>query len=414
MLNSFYSFGIRLFGFSSYVASMFQPKAAAWLEGRTSWRNAFEGFSKVNKLVWIHCASVGEFEQARPIIEKLKAGQPCQVVVTFFSPSGYEVRKNYPLADVVCYLPLDLRSNARSFFDVVKPDVALFIKYDFWFNFMQILNERKIPSAVVSAYLPNNHWLLHFPGSLLVKRLAQFDKLFLQDDQTKLNLEKFEIPNLEVVGDTRVDRVLENKEQDFSSDIIQSFSESHQVVVVGSNWPEDDELLFSTIKESRDLKWIVAPHQIEDKQLSKWRSTLGKDVLFWSEIQDSSYTPELGRKVLLIDSIGLLSKLYRFADLAYVGGGFGAAVHNTLEAAVYHIPVLFGPNNQRFLEIQDLKRLEVGFEITSEHELKQTLKKALSDTDLRNRASHHAESYFSIQKGASVKVLDWVNTVLAN
>lgn len=392
---------------------MVQPKAATWLKGRTSWRDAFVGFSKVNKVVWIHCASVGEFEQARPIIEKLKAKQPCQIVVTFFSPSGYDVRKNYPLADVVCYLPLDLRSNARSFFDVVKPDVALFIKYDFWFNFMQVLNERKIPSAVVSAYLPDNHWLLNFPGSLLVKRLAQFDKLFLQDDQTKLNLENFEIPNLEVVGDTRVDRVLENKEQDFSSDIIESFCGSHQVVVVGSNWPEDDELLFSIIKESQHIKWIVAPHQIEEKQLFKWRNTLGKDVLFWSEIQNFSCTPELGKKVLVIDSIGLLSKLYRFAAVAYIGGGFGAAVHNTLEAAVYHIPVLFGPNNQRFLEIQDLKRLEVGFEVSSEHELKQTLKKALLDTDLRNRVSHNAKSYFAKQKGASIKVVDWVNTVLA-
>lgn len=412
MLNSLYSLGIRFFGFSSYVASIFQPKAALWLKGRTSWRKEYAGFSKLGKVVWIHCASVGEFEQARPIIEKLKAQQQCQIVLTFFSPSGYEVRKNYPLADVVSYLPLDLRSNARSFLDIVKPDVALFIKYDFWFNFMQILQERKIPSAVVSAYLPDHHWLFKFPGSLFVKRLAQFDVLFLQDENTKSNLEKFKIPHLEVVGDTRVDRVLENKEQDFSSEIIESFCEKHQVVVVGSNWPEDDELLFSIVHESGNTKWIVAPHQIEAKQLTKWRNAFDHDILFWSEIQNASSVPDCDKKVLVIDSIGMLSKLYRFADVAYVGGGFGAAVHNTLEAAVYQIPVLFGPKNQRFLEIQDLKRLEVGFQVNSEQELRDALNKALTDDDLRNRAAEKAENYFSKQKGASTKVLDWVGEVL--
>jgi 3-deoxy-D-manno-octulosonic-acid transferase len=406
-----YAFGIRLFALIFVFVGYFSVKVKLWNVGRKKAFIQLGTFKKEKRLIWFHCASVGEFEQARPIIEKLKVQGDYQIALTFFSPSGYELRKNYNLADVISYLPLDTSDNAKKFIDRLKPDMVVFIKYDFWFNFMQVLRDRKIKMAVVSAYIPQDHWLLTFPGSLMVNRLNQFSKLFVQDLDSKINLEKVDIRNLEVIGDTRFDRVLDNQVGARSLSFVDEFIDHRKTVVIGSNWPEDDEILFPAIEKFEGVQWIVAPHEMNQKQLTRWKAKFQDDIVFWSGQKDG--VSFHSKKVLVIDTIGLLSKVYAYADVAYVGGGFGMAVHNTLEPSVFNIPVIFGPKNQRFLEVQALKKLKIGYQVHLSNEFETTLDLVLNNRELREEVAKQSAEYFASQKGASVKVFNWIQSEFA-
>lgn len=406
-----YTFGIRFFALIASLIAPFNAKIQRWNDGRKSALQQLKGFKKEQALIWFHCASVGEFEQARPIIEKLKATGNYQIALTFFSPSGYELRKGYELADVISYLPLDTPSNAKVFIDHLNPDLAIFIKYDFWFNFMQALSDREIKMAVVSAYIPQDHWLLRFPGKLLVNRLNQFAKLFVQDLDSKTNLKKVGIRNLEVIGDTRFDRVLDNQVGARNLPFVDGFLDARKTVVVGSNWPEDDEIIFSAISKSADVQWIVAPHEMNEKQMSHWKAKFQGDIACWSEQKEG--VSFYGKKVLLVDTIGLLSKIYAYADVSFVGGGFVTAVHNTLEPAVFNIPVIFGPNNKRFLEVQALKNLKIGYQVHDSNQFETTLDLVLNNVELRKDIAKKSADYFASQKGASGKVFDWIQSEFA-
>jgi len=408
-----YTLSIRMYVLLARMAAVFNEKAALWVGGRDHWKNALTQFSQGHKkVVWFHCASVGEFEQARPVIEALRKSEPAtSIAVTFFSPSGYEVRKHYAYADVVTYLPTDTPQNARRFLDALQPDVALFVKYDFWFNFMEEMHRRHIPGAVISAYIPDEHWLLKWPGSAFIHRLGQFDRLFLQDKQSETNLAQFGLNRTVVCGDTRVDRVLANRQEPWEAPLVETFCRGRRVLVIGSNWPKDDDVLLPVIMERTD-QWavIVAPHEMHEAQWQRWQKAFGPHIVKWSELATGSLD---GKKVLYVDTIGVLSKLYRFASVAYIGGGFSSGIHNTLEAAVYEVPVIFGPNNQRFLEAQQLKAIGVGYEVSDRVSLAALLDRFYMADEEFHKIAASARQFFEAQRGASERVLEWIGQQLA-
>jgi 3-deoxy-D-manno-octulosonic-acid transferase len=381
-------------------------KVKKWLDARGKWKLDLDSFKKSKTLIWFHCASVGEFEQARPVIEKLALTNHYQIAITFFSSSGYEAKANYQFADVITYLPTDLPENVEAFVSKLNPDVAIFVKYEFWFNFMDVLYSRNIPMALISAYFPIKHWTIEWPGILLGERLSQFDVIFTQDDMSFNILASLMINNARKVGDTRVDRVLDVKKDFWQSDSINSFiDEGEHVLVVGSNWIEDDRYLIPVIKNHPKLKVIVVPHELHDDQKSSWKESFKNQMIFIGELESGGFVDQ---RILYVDRIGLLSKLYRFASVAYIGGGFGKAVHNTLEAAVYNIPVIFGLKNSRFQEIQTLKELGIGIEIKSEPELSQALDKALSDKEYQTLVKNASKEFFQSQRGASDEIVQWI------
>lgn len=384
-------------------------KFSQWLKTRDQWKQDVSGFNKTDQVIWFHCASVGEFEQARPIIERLKQSGK-QIVLTFFSPSGYELRKDYDFADLVTYLPLDLPSSMNQFIDAIEPDVVLFVKYEFWFNAMQVIKDRAISMILISAYLTDKHWTTQWPGIHLGERLSQFDKIFAQDQSTVNRLKSVFIDNGVVAGDTRIDRVLENAVHPFDHAEIRSFCTNAPLLVVGSNWSADDRVILPVLKKLKALKVIVAPHEMNEAQKKDWTASFGQSMRLLSKVTPGEDLSEL--RVLYVDQIGMLSKLYRYAHVSYVGGGFGKAAHNTLEAAVFGKPVLFGPNNKRFQEIQVLKEIGAGLEVKDTNSFAEALDKALTDEGYRSRVETELTSYFQEQAGASSRILDWIDRKL--
>lgn len=381
-------------------------KVKKWFDARDKWKKDLGSFKKNKTVIWFHCASVGEFEQARPVIEKLALTDNYQIAITFFSSSGYEAKANYQFADVITYLPTDLPENVEAFVSKLNPDVAIFVKYEFWFNFMDVLYSKNIPMALISAYFPNKHWTIEWPGILLGERLSQFDVIFTQDDMSCNILASVMINNARKVGDTRVDRVLDVKEETWEFDSINSFiGESQHVLVVGSNWIEDDRYLIPSIKNHPKLNVIVVPHELHDDQKYSWKESFKNQMILIGELESGEFVDQ---RILYVDRMGLLSKLYRFASVAYIGGGFGKAVHNTLEAAVYSIPVIFGPKNGRFQEIQSLKELGIGLEVKSQAEFSEALDKALSDKEYQNLVKNASKEFFQSQRGASEEIVQWI------
>jgi 3-deoxy-D-manno-octulosonic-acid transferase len=387
-------------------------KAKKWLDARGQWKSDLKGFKKSKKLIWFHCASIGEFEQARPVIERLVVSDEYQIAITFFSPSGYEAKSNYRHGDLITYLPTDFPENVDWFLESLQPDVAIFVKYEFWFNFMEGLNSRKIPMALISAYFPVKHWTVEWPGILFGWRLAQFDVIFTQDAMSCDVLSSVMINNTDQIGDTRIDRVMEGAEEEWSFPSITKFVDGGSyVLVVGSNWVADDKYLFSVIQNHPQLKVIVAPHELHDDQKMNWEKEFNDQFVLIGDLDSSD---QKNQRVLYVDQIGMLSKLYRFGTAAYIGGGFGKAVHNTLEAAVYGIPVIFGPENKRFQEIQELKRLGVGIEVKNGLQLSAAIDKAFGDASYRLHVKDSTSSFFENQRGASDKIVDWVHQLLKN
>lgn len=359
-----YNLGIHLFGVGARAASLFNQKARALVSGRknllTSVQQALS--SNTSPLVWVHCASLGEFEQGRPIIERLrKEFTNYKILLTFFSPSGYEVRKNYPGADYVFYLPFDTPNNARKWIEVTKPSLAIFVKYEFWLNYSEELRKAKIPLISASAIFRDDQIFFRSSGSPFRKILRNFNHLFVQNITSAKLLQSIGITNVTVAGDTRFDRVYEITSSTESIPVAEKFKGNDQVMVAGSCWPEDIEVLAPFMNETA-IKFIIAPHEISESFLTEIeKSVLGKTVRF----SKASNEAELDNaKVLLIDNVGMLSKLYRYGEFAFVGGAFGKGLHNILEAACYGIPVFFGNKNyQKFAEARELIMHGGAFEV---------------------------------------------------
>ena len=369
------------------------------------------------KYIWFHAASLGEFEQGRPLIEKIKKEYPnYKILLTFFSPSGYEVRKNYEQADIVTYLPIDTVANAQRFLRIVRPVMAFFIKYEFWYNYLHILRHRNIPVYSVSSIFRPNQIFFRPYGRQYAAVLKCFSHFFVQNDLSKSLLAKIGINNVTVVGDTRFDRVLQIKDNSKKLPLVDRFignpdvelandsckSSLHRVFVAGSSWLPDEEIFIKYFNEHNDWKLIIAPHIIADTHLRQILQLLkGKKVVLYTEATETNVADA---DVLVINCFGLLSSIYHYGDVAYVGGGFGAGIHNVLEAAVWGIPVVFGPNNKRFAEAQGLLASGGGFEIDNYEKFALIMDRFCSDKVFLQNSGNAAGSFVKQLSGATNKV----------
>lgn len=368
------------------------------------------------KYIWFHAASLGEFEQGRPLIEKIKKEYPnYKILLTFFSPSGYEVRKNYEQADIVTYLPIDTVANAQRFLRIVRPVMAFFIKYEFWYNYLHILRHRNIPVYSVSSIFRPNQIFFRPYGRQYAAMLKCFSHFFVQNDLSKSLLAKIGINNVTVVGDTRFDRVLQIKDNSKKLPLVDKFignqdvklangvtNSLHRVFVAGSSWLPDEEIFIKYFNEHNDWKLIIAPHVIADTHLRQILQLLkGKKVVLYTEATETNVADA---DVLVINCFGLLSSIYHYGDVAYVGGGFGVGIHNVLEAAVWGIPVVFGPNNKRFAEAQGLLASGGGFEIDNYEKFALIMDRFRSDKDFLQNSGNTAGCFVKQLSGATNKV----------
>ena len=368
------------------------------------------------KYIWFHAASLGEFEQGRPLIEKIKKEYPnYKILLTFFSPSGYEVRKNYEQADIVTYLPIDTVANAQRFLRIVRPVMAFFIKYEFWYNYLHILRHRNIPVYSVSSIFRPNQIFFRPYGRQYAAVLKCFSHFFVQNDLSKSLLAKIGINNVTVVGDTRFDRVLQIKDNSKKLPLVDKFignqdvklangvtNSLHRVFVAGSSWLPDEEIFIKYFNEHNDWKLIIAPHIIADTHLRQILQLLkGKKVVLYTEATETNVADA---DVLVINCFGLLSSIYHYGDVAYVGGGFGVGIHNVLEAAVWGLPVVFGPNNKRFAEAQGLLASGGGFEIDNYEKFALIMDRFCSDKDFLQNSGNAAGSFVKQLSGATNKV----------
>lgn len=404
-----YSAGIHAYRQGIRLASHWNRKAALLDKGLRDVWNKLEGIRPDDRYLWFHAASLGEFEQGRPVMETLRRSHPeFKILLTFFSPSGYEVRKDYPFADIVCYLPIDTPANAKRFVERVNPEAAIFIKYEIWRNYLKQLKNRNIPTYLISAAFRPDQAFFKGYGAFYRDWLRNFDRLFVQDSESRRLLEGAGFKNVTVAGDTRFDRVLEIKDTAREIPEVEAFlgeSEARPfTLVVGSSWESDEEIYSAWLDSRRDVKCIIAPHEFDASRLEKLRERFAGGACLLSEIK-AGKTDGRSAQVLIIDCFGLLSSIYRYADLVYVGGGFGAGIHNLNEAAVYGVPVLFGPNHEKFIEARDLKTLGGGIAVSSRESFERNADRLLFDETERRRRGAFAAEYILEQAGATSRIL---------
>lgn len=394
---SFYLLGVA-------IASLFNAKVKKmWRGERQALKILKEKIDPNAEYVWFHVASLGEFEQGRPLIERFRAEHPhYKILLTFFSPSGYEVRKNYEGADIICYLPLDTPRNARRFMKMVHPVMAFFIKYEFWYNYLHILKRRNVPTYSVSSIFRDDQIFFRSYGKQYAKVLNCFTYFFVQNEKSKELLARIGITNVDVVGDTRFDRVLEIKTVCKQLPLVEAFKQGRKTFVAGSSWAPDDDILIPYFNQRKDWKLIIAPHVIDEAHLQQLMGKIGGKAVRYTKT-----TPEEASQadVLIIDCFGLLSSIYHYGEVGYVGGGFGAGIHNVLEAAVWNIPVIFGPNNKRFQEAQGLIASRGGFEITDSETFLQVMTALTDDEEALRHAGEKAGAFVQSCVGATDKVL---------
>ncbi len=396
---------IRLYYFAISVAAFFNKKANQWLNGRKTVFNDLErSIKRGERYIWVHCASLGEFEQGRPVIEALrKESEETKILLTFFSPSGYELRKHYDQADIVCYLPIDTHSNACRFLDIVRPVKVYFVKYEFWFHYLSNCKHRTIPVYIFSAIFRKEQLFFKWYGGWYRKILGYFKHIFVQDALSMQLLAEININNVSIAGDTRFDRVasLVTKVKDLPE--IAVFSKGIPIIVCGSTWEPDEKLLIQYINEtSHKLKFIIVPHEINEAGLLYIENKLKKSFIRYSQIKNNL---DLDSNVLLIDNVGMLSSIYRYATIAYIGGGFGKGIHNTLEAATYGIPILFGPRYEKFKEAIDLIERGAAFSVKNDEMLKQNFDNLLNKNEFCENAGRMAAEYVKMNLGASNQII---------
>ena len=402
-----YQLCIYLYLLGVAVYSLFNEKVRKmWRGERDAIRILREKVDPNTRYVWFHAASLGEFEQGRPLMEQIKREHPeLKILLTFFSPSGYEVRKNYEGADIICYLPLDTITNARRFLRTIRPEMAFFIKYEFWYNYLHILKHRGVPVYSVSSIFRDNQVFFRWYGCQYSRVLKCFTHFYVQNEKSRELLATIGLTNVTITGDTRFDRVLQIKEQAKQLPIVEKFANGHKVFIAGSSWQPDEEIFIKYFNEHRDWKLIIAPHVIGEDHLEQIEKLLeGRKVIRYTETSEDSEALN-DADVLIINCFGLLSSIYHYADVTYVGGGFGVGIHNTLEAAVWDVPVIFGPNNQRFQEAQGLKACEGGFEISSYEDFARIMDRFTTDDAYLQKAGQQAGGYVMQLSGATKRIL---------
>ncbi len=437
MMRFLYSLSIYLYALAIRIASLFNPKAKLFLKGR---KDIFENLKHQLKnsqlltpnsqLIWFHCASLGEFEQGRPLMEKLKLQNPSiKILLTFFSPSGYEIRKNYAGADFIFYLPMDTPSNAKNFIEIVNPQKVFFVKYEFWFNYLNELKNKNIPTYLVSGIFREDHHFFKSTGGWFRKQLCAFTHFFLQDERSVELLNSIGYKNTTLCGDTRFDRVFEVAKNVKEIDLIKLFVDDKKVMIVGSSWLDDEKIISNylinpkssvtlsatggglsraeSMDEGQNFKLIIAPHEIDEKHLSSIESEFiplsrGAGVcLRYSKANEKNIVEA---QILIIDNIGMLSSLYQYGTIAFIGGGFGKGIHNILEAATFGLPVIFGPNYQKFTEAKELIKLGGAFSINNIAEFEKIML-LLSDEQVLKTASQISRMYVQGRVGAADKIL---------
>ncbi|MBE9585734.1 3-deoxy-D-manno-octulosonic acid transferase [Mucilaginibacter sp. JRF] len=400
-----YNIGIRIYYAAIWLASFFNNKAKLWLNGRKQ-----QAFVRYDNSIWFHFASLGEFEQGRPVLEQMKLAYPDRpVVITFFSPSGYEVRKNTPLADAVYYLPLDTAGNAARFIKTINPSIAVFTKYEYWYHFFAQLYKRRVPLYIVSGIFRDGQVFFKWYGGTHRKMLKCVRHFFLQDEHSKHLLAGIGINNTTVSGDTRFDRVYANASNPKQLPEVEQFINGHKTMICGSTWPEDEKLLAELISLHPDHKFIFAPHELSIEKINRLAEMLPPD----SAIKYSALAlAEDGNnyQCLIIDNMGMLSSLYQYGNMAYIGGGFGVGIHNTLEAAAFGIPVIFGPNYSKFNEAKALISIGAGFTISNEAELIAIVEQLNTDEAYYAASCQQARQYVDTQKGATEKIVTYIQS----
>jgi 3-deoxy-D-manno-octulosonic-acid transferase len=400
-MNLIYNIAIVIYSLSIRIASVNNKKAKLWVDGRKNIFFEISGKLKNNnsKIIWIHAASLGEFEQGRPLIEKIKTQNPeKKIFLTFFSPSGYEIRKNYTFADYIFYLPADTPKNAKKFIELVKPEKVYFIKYEFWLNYLSELNKNKTPIYLVSGIFRESQLFFKWYGKSYKTVLKYFTHFFVQNEISENLLKTIGIENVTISGDTRFDRVIDIAKESKNLDLVEKFCDNRDVIIAGSTWQPDEELL-SNFKNNTtlDVKLILAPHEIHENNIKRIKKLFKTKVLLYSEIllvNPSEYN------VLIINNIGMLSSLYKYGKIAYIGGGFGAGIHNILEAAVFGKPIVFGIKYQKFKEATDLIALKGAISISNFQEIEIAFNNFLTDHKLLDITSEISKNYVFNNSGA--------------
>ena len=400
-----YNLIIYLYQLGVIIASLFNEKVRKmWRGEREAIRILKEKVDPNARYVWFHAASLGEFEQGRPLMEQLRRDHPeYKILLTFFSPSGYEVRKNYEGADIICYLPLDTITNARRFLRTIRPVMAFFIKYEFWYNYLHILSHRGVPVYSVSSIFRPGQVFFRWYGRQYSHVLKCFTRFYVQNEVSRELLSTIGITDVTVVGDTRFDRVLQIKSAAKQLPVVENFVGKSKCFIAGSSWQPDEEIFIPWLNEHRDWKVVIAPHVIGEEHLQQIEKMLeGRKVVRYTEANVDSVAVA---EVLIINCFGLLSSIYRYADVTYVGGGFGVGIHNTLEAAVWDVPVIFGPNNQRFQEAQGLKACGGGQEIHSADDFQRIMQHFIKEPASMKEAGRQSGQFVEQMTGATRKIL---------
>ncbi len=398
-MRTLYNIGMYCYRLGVAAASPWHKKARLWRDGRKQLFNRMRAsIDSSAPIVWVHVASLGEFEQGRPIIEKIKAERPeYKILLTFFSPSGYEIRKNYQGADYIFYLPVDTQSNAREFLDIVKPQIAVFVKYEYWINLLTELKIRNIPTYIVSAIFRRDSIFFRSTGNMWREALKSFNTLFVQDENSKALLAELGHDNVIVAGDTRFDRVAQIAAAAKKIELIEQFKGDFRLFVAGSSWGPDEDLIVRLANENPTIKFIVAPHEMEQTRMAKIEQTATGGAVRYTKIEGDI----ADKQILILDTIGMLSSVYGYADFSYIGGGFGVGIHNTLEAATFGLPIAFGPNYHKFKEARDMIALGGATSVSNYEELSAWFAPLRDDEEHLKRVSQISKDYTTKNQGAT-------------
>jgi len=404
-----YSIIIQCYGFSVSIAAVFNSKARQWIKGRHDLFGSLEVALKQvdrekNPIIWFHVASLGEFEQGRPVMEALKKRWPGKkILLTFFSPSGYEIRKNYDQADFVFYLPLDTPGNARRFLELVHPEMVFFVKYDFWFNFMRCIHDQHIPLYFISVLFRKDQHFFKWYGKWFRSQLQQVTCFFVQNHESEVLLRSVGIEQVILAGDTRFDRVYAIAAQTVPMLLVEKFCDGKQVFVAGSSWEPDEARFIPLIRHGGlNLKYIIAPHDTSAKRIRSIREQMDRPVVCYSELNDDN---ACFTDILIIDSVGVLSQIYRYATVAFIGGGFGSGIHNIQEPVTFGVPVLFGPAYDKFSEARDLIALGGAFSITTADDLMKKVSEITGNAQEHRRLSDICRGYVEKNRGATERIM---------
>lgn len=392
------------------LLALFSPKMKLFVEGRqTVFSTLRNKINSSDKIIWFHAASLGEYEQGLPVIEKIKKQYPNhKIIITFFSPSGYEVRKDNTVADVTVYLPLDTKSNAKQFLDLAHPEMVFFIKYEFWPNYLNELKKQNIKTYLISGIFRENQAFFKWYGSFYKDALKTFDYFFVQNEKSKKLIQSIGFNNVKISGDTRFDRVVAILERDNSLDFVEEFKNNTITIVIGSSWPKDESILIEYINQSSEnVKFIIAPHNIKKEQIANLTSLIKKPTVLFSEKEGKKLSEY---QVFIIDTIGILTKIYFYGDIAYVGGGFGKpGVHNILEPATFGLPIVIGPNYSHFAEATALVNMGGCNSISNSSQLKEAFDLLLQNEDERVEKGHVCSTFVEMNKGATNRIINHLN-----